>query len=89
MQPETGYIDTKKIAQVSLPFIQNQGQADDKVRFYANTFAGTVYVTEDDITYSVIKQNSNDGVQAYAIKEKFLGATLNPTGLDRSDSTVS
>jgi len=40
-----------------MPFIENQGQVrDESVRFYANTFAGTVYVTDKgEIVYSLVK----------------------------------
>jgi len=40
-----------------MPFIENQGQVrDESVRFYANTFAGTVYVTDrGEIVYSLVK----------------------------------
>ena len=40
-----------------MPFIENQGQISDKtVRFYANTFAGTVFVNDNaDLIYNLIK----------------------------------
>ncbi|MEK6527285.1 MAG: hypothetical protein AABZ36_00160, partial [Nitrospirota bacterium] len=47
----------KKVSGLQIPFIENQGQIKDKsVRFYANTFAGTVFVTDKgEIVYSLIK----------------------------------
>jgi len=37
----------KKISGLQVPFVENRGQIKDpSVRFYANTFAGTVYVTD-------------------------------------------
>ncbi len=47
----------KAVSGLQMPFIENQGQIEDKsVRFYANTFAGTVFVTEKgEIVYSLIK----------------------------------
>ena len=35
-----------KAMNLQIPFIENQGQTDKKVKFYANTFASNVYVTE-------------------------------------------
>ena len=35
---------TKKL---QMPFIANEGQTDERVMFYANTFGGTVFVTKD------------------------------------------
>ncbi len=51
----------KKISGLQIPFIENQGQIKDKsVRFYANTFAGTVFVTEKgEIVYSLIKKEDS------------------------------
>ncbi|MCF6153933.1 MAG: hypothetical protein E3K36_01510 [Candidatus Brocadia sp.] len=41
---------TKKL---QMPFIANEGQADERVLFYANTFGGTVFVTKDgEIVYA-------------------------------------
>jgi len=46
-----------KVAKLQIPFIENQGQVKDKrVKFYANTFAGNVYVTEKgEIVYGLVK----------------------------------
>ena len=81
--------DTAKIAKVSLPFIENQGQTDSKVKFYANTFAGTIFVTDDDLTYSITNGNSLNNTQKQVIKERFLYSSLHPAGLDKSDSLVN
>ena len=67
----------KKVSGLQMPFIENQGQIKDKsVRFYANTFAGTVFVTDKgEIVYSLVKteartentkqrqEKSEDGIQ--------------------------
>src|SRR4030065_1908116 len=47
----------KKIPGLQIPFIENQGQIKNKsVRFYASTFAGTVFITDKgEIVYSLIK----------------------------------
>jgi len=37
-----------------MPFIANNGQTNERVKFYANTFGGTVFVTKDgEIVYSL------------------------------------
>jgi len=44
----------QKTQKLQMPFIANNGQVDEQVRFYANTFGGTVFVTKDgDIVYSL------------------------------------
>lgn len=47
----------QKATRLQMPFIENQGQVKDQtVRFYANTFAGTVFVTEKgEIVYNLQK----------------------------------
>ncbi len=44
----------QKVKKLQIPFIANKGQIDKKVKFYANTFGGTVFVTKDgEIVYSL------------------------------------
>lgn len=46
----------QKTKKIQIPFIANMGQTDKRVKFYANTFGGTVFVTkEGEIGYSLIK----------------------------------
>ncbi len=77
---------------VELPFVENKGQVNDQVLYYANTFAGTVFITKDSITYSLPKNTlqKDDQLRGIAIKEEFVGGqTLNPVGLEKSKSVVS
>ncbi len=48
----------KKVSGLQMPFIENKGQiGDESVRFYASTFAGTVYVTDrGEIVYSLVRR---------------------------------
>lgn len=44
----------QEIKKLQAPFIVNNGQVDERVRFYAKTFTGTVFVTKDgEIVYSL------------------------------------
>ena len=46
----------QKAQNLRVPFIANEGQVDDQVRYYAKTFSGTVYVTrEGEIMYALPK----------------------------------
>ncbi|MCF6149919.1 MAG: hypothetical protein E3K37_14795 [Candidatus Kuenenia sp.] len=52
----SGQIVSQKIKKLQIPFIANEGQADKKVAYYANTFGGTVFITKDgEIVYSMPK----------------------------------
>ncbi len=62
-----------RIMNVKIPFIANSGQTDANVAFYAQTFAGTVFITkQNDIVYKIsdLKEN-NAGI--VALKESFEG----------------
>ncbi len=48
-----------------MPFIANDGQTDEKVRFYAKTFGGTVFVTKEGaIVYALPNNSSELGVES-------------------------
>jgi len=74
----------EKTASLSMPFIKNEGQADPKVKFYANTFAGTAYLTENDLTYVI---PTEDG--SFVIKEIPHGGNLTPSADALSETTVN
>ena len=55
----------RKPMKLQIPFIANNGQVDDRVVFYANTFGGTVFVTKDgDIVYTLPNNSAELGVQS-------------------------
>jgi hypothetical protein len=68
----------KKAAVIQLPFIENLGQIkNESVRFYANTFAGTVHITDKgDIVYNFLK--TDGGSQNKDVRQE------HPGSLDRS-----
>src|SRR4030067_2950566 len=54
---------TKKL---QMPFIANEGQTDERVMFYANTFGGTVFITKNgEFVYS-LPQRKNEGADGNA-----------------------
>lgn len=57
-----------------LPFITNEGQMDSQIRFFACTFGGALFVTQNgDIVYSFIKEN---GQEMLALKEELVGSAI-------------
>ena len=73
-----------QIQNTSIPFVENTGQMNDEVEFYADTFYGTVYVNNNSITHSIQGENNTTMV----IKEQFLDEngniiTFKPTGLEK------
>jgi hypothetical protein len=71
-----------EISKVRVPFITNCGQVDEKVAFYAETFAGTVFVTRDGkIVYAF---------QSCALEESLVhGKTAKIRGKDKAQTRIN
>jgi hypothetical protein len=80
-----------KLQHLSIPFTQNLGQTDKQVKFYANTFGGTVFVTgKGEIVYSLPKIKGDEVVSGAVIREKPLNAKIQSvTGEERSAAVVN
>ena len=68
----------QKTKTLHMPFIANEGQMDEMVKFYAKTFGGTVFVTKDgEIVYALPKVVKESEMQSshtdkeLALKEPF------------------
>ncbi|NIR87370.1 hypothetical protein GWO13_07300, partial [Candidatus Bathyarchaeota archaeon] len=59
-----------KFSSLQVPFIKNEGQVDDKVYYYANTFAGTIFVTKGGLTYSIPTENLKESADIQFDLEK-------------------
>ncbi|MEO8136919.1 MAG: SBBP repeat-containing protein [Betaproteobacteria bacterium] len=81
------------LASVSVPFVANQGQVDDRVAFYARTFAATVFVTrQGQVVYVLAGNGDNAGGAAasgWTFSETLVGATDTPVGSVTSPARVS
>lgn len=67
-----------QIAALNIPFIQNDGQTDGEVSFYAKTFDGTVFVTnEGEIVYTLMKNKDETTATGLSFKEDFIGGNIN------------
>jgi len=65
---------SRKLIHPSVPFITNQGQTDERVRFYAEVDGGTVYVTRiGEIVYDLPKVSGKAGTPGWSLKEAFVG----------------
>jgi len=74
----------QKLTKISVPFIENKGQTDANVAYYAKTLGGTLFVTkEGELVYSLPKLNKAEGKEqrqgttgGIAIKEKLINAKI-------------
>jgi len=81
-----------RIQKLNIPFILNQGQTDKRVKFYANTFGGTIFVTEKGEIVCLLQKVERDSkairqkgralkpeskaVKGWVLKEELLGARV-------------
>ncbi len=73
-----------KLQKTKIPWVHNSGQQDGQVAYYANTFAGTVFLTKDgDLVYNLPKEKG----KANVVKEVFAGA--NPKNIQASNKAVA
>jgi len=69
------------INRLQIPFIENRGQAPEHVRYYAQIFSGTVFVTDSgDIGYALVpqsclaQQRGTTSNPMLVVTEEFIGA---------------
>jgi hypothetical protein len=82
---------------IRIPYIANSGQTDPAVAYYAQTFAGTVFVTRDGrIVYSLPGEKDSASAArssgrrgGWSLIERPVGARTHPRGSDRSPTGVS
>jgi len=68
-------------ADLTVPFIQNRGQTDARVAYYATTFAGAVYVTRaGELVYTFASHRPPAGMDAWVLVERFVGGEPAPEG---------
>ncbi len=84
---------TPKIHGLSIPFIQNTGITNKKVAFFANTFKGTVFLTNDKtIVYSFpanfVASGKKNFAKRFVVRESFCRAGLNGS-LKGEDETTN
>lgn len=74
-----------QLQNLHVPFLANEGQIDGRVKFYARTFGGAVFVTKDgEIVYSIptkvsalrVQSDENEVFKGIALKETFMGGKI-------------
>jgi hypothetical protein len=74
-----------RVQRLGIPFIPNQGQVDKRVKFYAKTFGGTIFVTEKgEVVYFLPRIEKERGSQGrlkqarrgWVLKEEFVGGRV-------------
>ena len=69
------------LSSLSVPFVENKGQIDESVAFYAKTLSSTLFITRDgEMVY---------GFSGFTLVERIAGLTSVPKGLKPSPTKVS
>src|SRR5215831_8498155 len=81
----------KTVGNVRLPFLLNEGQIDNAVRFYAKAFGGATYVTKaGEIVYDLPKKEERNGTRGWSLTERLIGGTINSVdGEEKASTNVS
>jgi hypothetical protein len=82
----------ERLAGVHIPFIANAGQADPAVAYYAQTFAGTVFVTRNGrVVYSLPggKAPASNRRAGWSLTERPVGGKASPIGTQCASTNVS
>ena len=93
--PSTAQQDAvkQKLSGMQIPFIENKGQMDKSVAFYAPTFAGTVFVTKKgELVYSLPANNTDeDGTSSsvQVLTERLVAGKPVPAPLTAAATQVS
>ncbi len=81
---------------MTIPFVKNLGQTDEKVQYYAKTFAGTIFVTDEgDLVYSLPEVSRDTPTPTITDKsvvftERLVGAKSQvPVPSGRSETNIS
>jgi len=78
----------EKTAAIKIPFIENRGQADSRVEFYARIFTGTLFVDRKGaLTYRLPKVNGGAVIREYFGTGKPEIRGLDPSGIKVSSFT--
>ncbi len=67
-----------KLSKLHIPFVPNRGQIDERVKYYARTFGGTVFVSEAGEMFYSLPKRQGDGktLRGWTLKEELLGGSI-------------
>src|SRR5690349_15756156 len=78
------------IGNAHIPFIANRGQVDERVAFYAHTFAGTVFATRrGEIIYALPAPQAGGATHGWVLRESFIGGEAQPVAGAAATTNVS
>src|SRR5262245_38024415 len=86
----------ERLGQLAVPFVENAGQSDPRVAYYAPTFSGTVFVTkEGELVYALPAPGHRDaaglpeGASGWTLTESFVDGRSTPVGAHSAATHLS
>jgi hypothetical protein len=65
------------LAKVTLPFVPNQGQWDSRIKFRADLFSGSFFVTDSELVYALLKSEEAETADKDEILSNGIASNLN------------
>src|SRR5262245_10301906 len=95
--PPTTAAVAERLDRLAVPFVQNSGQSDPRVAYYAPTFSGTVFVTgEGEVVYALPAPRPRgqaadlqEPTNAWTLTESFVDGHPTPIGAHPAATRVS
>src|SRR5215468_9236259 len=85
--PPTTAEVAERLGRLAVPFVENAGQSDSRVAYYAPTLSGTVFVTgEGEVVYALPAPGHR--AQSAALQESASGWTLTESFVDGHPTPV-
>ncbi len=80
-----------KLSKINIPFVENQGQKDEKVAFYTQINNGKISILKNgSIYYSIFNKNKDNKIEGVVFEEYFENAKIvNVKGSDKALTKVS
>src|SRR5262245_19422343 len=94
--PSTTAEVARQLNQLAIPFVENAGQSDPRVAYYAPTFSGTVFVTgEGEVVYALpapgdrAQAAGQERASGWTLTESFVDGHATPVGADAAATHLS
>src|SRR5262245_2196007 len=94
--PPTTAEVAEQLGQLAVPFVENAGQSDPRVAYYAPTFSGTVFVTkEGELVYALPAPGHRDAAglgrpaTGWTLTESFVDGRSTPVGAHSAATHLS
>src|SRR5215470_9506063 len=94
--PPTATEVAERLGRLAVPFVENAGQSDPRVAYYAPTFSGTVFVTgQGEVVYALpapghrAQAAGQERASGWTLTESFVDGHATPVGANPAATHLS